>query len=54
MNVTPEYIALVQRERDQYIERDRLARLAAMVRACCDPSTFRRIALALRRKPAAC
>ena len=35
-------------------DQDRLARLAACVRACCDPSLVSRIARALRRSPAAC
>ena len=54
MNATPELVALVQREREEQIRGDSLARLAARVRACCSPSTFDRLVRAVRRTPAAC
>lgn len=54
MNATFEYITVIQREREAQIESDRLARFAARVRACCDPSLFIRLARALRGTPAAC
>jgi hypothetical protein len=51
---TPEYVALVQRERDSTIRSDRLARVAACVRASCEPSLFDRVARVIRGTPAAC
>jgi hypothetical protein len=51
---SPELVSLIQQERERSIARDRLARLAACVRACCDPSFAGRVARALRRSPAAC
>ncbi len=51
---TPEYVALVQREREEHIREDRLARIASCVRAICNPSLFDRIARAVRRAPATC
>ncbi len=54
MIASPELVALIQQERERSIDRDRLARLAACVRACCDPSLAGRVARALRRSPATC
>jgi hypothetical protein len=55
MITTFEYVALIQRERERTFESDRLARLAASVRACCEPSLFERLARALRgASPAEC
>ena len=56
MHTSPELVALIQQERERTFERDRLARLAACLRACCDPSFVDRMArvLRLRRDPAAC
>ena len=54
MIASPELVALIQQERERSIAQDRLARLAACVRACCDPSLVARVARALRRSPAAC
>jgi hypothetical protein len=53
MFTSPELVALIQQERERSIAHDRLARLAACVRACCDPSIVQRIARAFRRSPAA-
>ena len=54
MRTSPELVALIQQERERTIAQDRLARLAACVRACCDPSLFSRVARTLRRSPAGC
>jgi len=54
MLTSPELVALIQQERERTIARDQLARLAACLRACCDPSLFGRVARALRRSPAGC
>jgi hypothetical protein len=54
MFTSPELVTLIQQERERSIARDRLARLAACVRACCDPSLVGRVARAFRRSPAAC
>ena len=57
MHTSPELVALIQQERERSIAHDRLARLArlaARVRACCDPSLVGRVTRALRRSPAAC
>jgi hypothetical protein len=55
VNTTFEHVALIERERERRFESDRLARLAARVRACCDPSLFGRLARALRgASPAGC
>jgi hypothetical protein len=43
---------VMQRERENRIELDRLAHLAARIRACCDPSLFRRLARALLKSDA--
>ena len=46
---TREHVALIQRERERTITNDRLARLAACSRACCNPTVFdRRRAAPLR------
>ena len=49
MNTTPELVALMQRERERNFEHDRLARIAACARACCNPTRIDRLARALRR-----
>jgi hypothetical protein len=54
MNVTPELVALLQREREHRIREDHLARLATRIRDCCRPSLIVRLARAARRAPAAC
>jgi hypothetical protein len=54
MHSSPELVALIQRDRERYIEHDHLARLAACVRACCSPSVIDRLARALRLAPTAC
>ena len=54
MHASPELVTLIQQERERFIEHDRLARVAACVRACCDPSLASRLIRALRRSPAAC
>jgi hypothetical protein len=51
---SPELVAHIQRDRERLIRQDRLARLAACVRACCSPSLVDRLARALRVAPAAC
>ena len=53
MFTSPELVTLIQQERERSLARDRLARLAACVRACCDPSFASRVVRALRRSPAA-
>jgi hypothetical protein len=52
VNGNIELVKLIQEERQRYIHDDRLARLAAAVRACCSPTRLERIAHALRRTPA--
>jgi hypothetical protein len=54
MLTSPELVALIQQERERSIAHDRLARLAASLRACCDPSLVGRVLRAVRRSPAAC
>jgi hypothetical protein len=54
MITSPELVALMERERERHIERDRLARVAACARACCNPTRIDRLARALRAAPAAC
>jgi hypothetical protein len=54
MITTPELVALVQRERERHIEHDRLARVAACARACCQPTRIDRLARTLRGTSAAC
>lgn len=53
MNATTELVATIERDRERAIRKDQLARIAAAARACCRPSTFVRLARALRRTPAA-
>jgi hypothetical protein len=48
MNGSPELVALLQREREQHIEQDRLASIAACARACSSPSIAERLARVLR------
>ena len=45
---SPELVALIQREREQHIEQDRLAGLAACAREVCSPSIAERLARILR------
>ena len=47
MNPLPELVTAVQMDRERSITRDRLASLAARVRACCGPTLVDRIARAL-------
>ena len=54
MHPTPELVSLLLLERDREIERNRLARLAACVRACCSPSPFARFLRTLRPQPETC
>jgi hypothetical protein len=54
MNASPELVALIQRDRERLIEHDRLARVAACVRACCSPSFIDRLARALRPAQTSC
>ena len=41
-------VALVVRERQERAAHDRLARLAACIRACCEPSFLARVTRAFR------
>ena len=54
MNSSPELIALVQRDRERHIERDRVARILACARACCSTSIVDRLSRALHLTPASC
>jgi hypothetical protein len=54
MITTPWLIETLQREREREMESDRLARFAAKIRACCNPSVLTRLARVLRGQPAAC
>lgn len=55
MNSTFESLALIQWERQRKFKSDQLARFAARVRACCNPSVLTRLARALRvASPAGC
>jgi hypothetical protein len=54
MHPTPELVTLLLLERDREVERARLARIAACVRACCSPSLARRLASMIGLAPAAC
>jgi hypothetical protein len=49
VNTTPELVALMQRERERNFEHDRLARIAACARACCNPTRIARPARDVRR-----
>ena len=51
---TPELVTLLLLERDRELERRRLARFAARVRACCSPSLLTRVSRALRAQPVVC
>ena len=53
MNATTELVATIERARERAIRKDRLARLASAARACCNPSTFTRLARVLRGSTAA-
>jgi hypothetical protein len=52
--VPPDLIALQQQERECIAARERLARHALCVRACCNPTRLDRVARALRLAPTAC
>jgi hypothetical protein len=54
MNSSPELIALIQRDHERHIERDRVARIVACARACCSTSMVDRVARALHLSPASC
>jgi hypothetical protein len=54
MQSTPELVAAVLRDRERDVERARLARIAARVRACCSPSTLTRFLRAVRPQPESC
>jgi hypothetical protein len=54
VNASPELVALIQRDRERQIKQDRLARIAACVKACCSPSVVDRLARALRLAPTSC
>lgn len=54
MHPTPDFVALIQREREAEIREDALARLASRVRACCNPSLFKRLVAAFCGTSAAC
>ena len=54
MITTPWLVETLQREREREMESDRLARLAARIGACCNPSVLTRLARALRGQPVAC
>ncbi len=54
MNSSPELVAMIQQDRERHIERDRLARMVACMRACCSTSIIDRVARALRLAPASC
>ena len=47
MNVSIELAKVVQQEREAHIQSDQLARLAARVRECCDPTMFNLLVRAL-------
>jgi len=47
MNVSIELAKVVQQEREAHIKSDQLARLAARVRECCDPTIFNLLVRAL-------
>lgn len=51
---TPEFVAMVQRDRERDIERHRLARLVACAKACCSPSLIDRFVRAVRPSPVTC
>lgn len=48
MNATADLVAAIQGDRDRQIRHDRLAAIAARVRACCNPSAIQRAVRALR------
>ena len=48
MNGSPELVALLQREREQHLEHDRLASIAACARSCGSPSIAERLGRILR------
>lgn len=54
MIVPTDLIALQQQERERIAARERLARHALCVRACCNPTRLDRVARALRLAPTAC
>lgn len=48
---TPEFIRIIQLERESQIRNDHLARVAACARACCNPTLFDRVARVLGGNP---
>jgi hypothetical protein len=54
MYTTPEYVTLVQREREERIKESRLARVATCIRAVSNPTRFDRAARIFRLTPATC
>jgi len=47
MNPSIDFVRVVQQEREAQIKSAQLARLAARVRACCDPTMFNLLVRAL-------
>ena len=47
MNPSIDFVRVVQQEREAHIKSDQLARLAARVRECCDPTIFNLLVRAL-------
>jgi hypothetical protein len=54
MIATPWLVETLQREQEREMEADQLARFAARIRVCCNPSVLTRLARALRGQPVAC
>lgn len=52
MNTSIDILAAIQQDRERSIGQDRLARLAALARDCCRPSTISRLVRTLRRAAA--
>lgn len=51
MNASPELIAVIRQDRERTIERDRLVRAIARVKACCSTSFAERVLRVLRPAP---
>jgi hypothetical protein len=47
MNPSIDLVRVVQQEREAQIKADQLARLAARIRECCDPTIFNLLVRAL-------
>jgi hypothetical protein len=54
MNSTIDYVAAVQGQRERDMREDRLARIAARIRDCCNPTMVARIARRLRPAATSC